>query len=785
MGSLYHQILNILTTPPGNLTYHLVLAFAAAGALQSALSSWRQSEFPQGRRMVIGLALLLGVRAALFLGAGLVWQGITPPQALLPILDRVITILGIILIVWLWCFPEPSQTPDIASLLLGFVTLVLGIFNYVWGSAQAAGTPYNSTWFNVVWEVAALFVLLLGGGLVAMRRPNGWGYGLTMLGVMAGGHALHLALPAAGSDFPGVVRLAQMAAYPLLFPLPQRFSPTPSHAPAPSSQQTPLLIHKRRRYNVESHILEGIFNISPETPPEELQLTITRLSSQIMLADLSLLISTPDDRGKMHVVCGYDLIREEQLGGISISSSKLPLLATALRRGQALRLPASSTSQDFLNLSKLLRLGRAGHLLSAPLILTNEEEKFGLILLSPYSNRSWSKADQEYIIHLTKAIRKALARDTETPALRKQLSNTQQILESAQRELEETREHTQTLHDKVNSLQKQAEGSQDSSQKLEKLQDAQEKTHEIIANLEVEKTELEEQLEKLGKRALPAPDKQLKKELKLALGEVARLKNILVEADQKLESFKRQSKEAGALSETQMKSVSALTQELRQPLASMVGYTDILLGESVGILGSLQRQFLERIRASTERIRALLNTVIEEAAIDIESLSLDPSAVSLSEAIDHAITEISAQIREKQISMRVDLPKKLLKLLIDQDSLHQILLNLLKNASGVTPPEGEILIRARDYDELSEQNFALVQIADQGGGIPVNEMPRVFSRLYNTADVEGVGDQGTGLSIVKTLVEAQQGRVWVDSEEGVGATFSLLLPLAADEMDDV
>ncbi|MBS1250675.1 MAG: Adaptive-response sensory-kinase SasA [Chloroflexi bacterium] len=216
----------------------------------------------------------------------------------------------------------------------------------------------------------------------------------------------------------------------------------------------------------------------------------------------------------------------------------------------------------------------------------------------------------------------------------------------------------------------------------------------------------------------------------------------------------------------------------------MVGYTDILLAESIGIIGTLQRQFLERIRASAERISVLLNTVIEEAAIDIDSLSLTPSAVNLSQAIDHSITEISDQIREKRISMRVDLTNKKLNLHMDQDSLHQILLILLKNASSATHPEGEILIRARDYDVRSEQEFALIQIADQGGGIPADELPRVFSHLYNNhASIEGVGVKGVELSIVKTLVEAQQGRIWADSEEDVGATFSLLLPLASGDRD--
>lgn len=535
MGSLYNQILTILTTPPGNLTYHLVLAFAVAGALQSAVSNWRQSDFPQGRRMVIGLFVLLIIRVALFLGAGFVWQGVTPPEALLPILDRATTMLGIILIVWLWCFPEPLKTADAASLLLALITLILVIFNYVWVSAQTTQTPFNATWLNLVWEAAALFILLLGGVLAVIRRPNAWAYGLAMLGLMAGGHILHLVLPSLEGDFPGMVRLAQMAAYPLLFSLPQRFAPAVSPAPTPPSpQQKPDLIHKRRQYTVEPHILEGIFNISPEVSQENLQRDITRISSQIMLADLSLLISPPDAEGKINILCGYDLIREESLGRISIASSKLPLISTALRREQSLRLPASSTSQDFLNLSQHLLLGRVGHLLAVPLRLLDEEKKFGLILLSPHSNRSWNKEDQQYLHNFTEAVQSTLSRDKKTPELRKQLSNTQKILEKTQKELEETRTHTQALQAEVNSFQRQKETFNDAAQKLDKLQAAQEKAHQTIATLEVEKKELEEELKKLHQREPEETDKQVEAELILALEEIARLKNLLADADQKL-----------------------------------------------------------------------------------------------------------------------------------------------------------------------------------------------------------------------------------------------------------
>ena len=77
------------------------------------------------------------------------------------------------------------------------------------------------------------------------------------------------------------------------------------------------------------------------------------------------------------------------------------------------------------------------------------------------------------------------------------------------------------------------------------------------------------------------------------------------------------------------------------------------------------------------------------------------------------------------------------------------------------------------------KEYVLIQVTDTGGGIPAGDLPRVFTRLYRADNVliQGVGDTGVGLSIAKTLTEAQKGRIWVESKAGVGSTFSVLLPL--------
>jgi two-component system sensor histidine kinase ResE len=139
----------------------------------------------------------------------------------------------------------------------------------------------------------------------------------------------------------------------------------------------------------------------------------------------------------------------------------------------------------------------------------------------------------------------------------------------------------------------------------------------------------------------------------------------------------------------------------------------------------------------------------------------------------------SSQVREKNISMHLDLPKNMAPIHADREALQQILIHLLQNAGAASPLEGSVHLRVQTRAEEGLE-YVLIQVRDSGGGIPAEDLPRVFTRLYRADNVliQGVGDTGVGLSIAKTLTEAQKGRIWVDSEPGSGATFSVLLPIA-------
>jgi signal transduction histidine kinase len=127
----------------------------------------------------------------------------------------------------------------------------------------------------------------------------------------------------------------------------------------------------------------------------------------------------------------------------------------------------------------------------------------------------------------------------------------------------------------------------------------------------------------------------------------------------------------------------------------------------------------------------------------------------------------------------------------DPDSVRQIMSNLLSNAIKSTPINGTIDVYAARYSEDKTAangelpSFLQISIRDSGGGIAEKDMGRVFDRFYRAERplIEGLGETGVGMAIVKSLVEAHGGKVWVDSEIGDGSTFHFLLPIV-DQFDD-
>lgn len=764
------QMFNLFTQPTGSIVYHLVLVFSIVSALQSSFFLLRASGFPQAKRTVFGLSFLLSAQVALFFLNVLGKEAFFNLDLFLPPVDRALTLFALVWMIWLWAFPEPSRASDVATALISLLVAAIFALSLIVYS-QNPSVPYNRTDFEGYWQLASIAMAVFGLFLLLIRRPNGWGNGMAVFLLALTGHLLHMIIGRTDGNFPGAVRLAYMAAYPILMTLAQRF-PAPARTPNVIKPIPPS--EERRRYSTDPKTFHALLALAAESSVDKVSQAITRAIAQTMLADLSFLIYLTDNNNQIQIASGYDLIREENLEGGSMNKNLIPMLTNSIQRGRSLRLPSSSTSADIKGLGDLLGLSSPGHLMSVPITTAEKEAIGGVLVLSPYSNRLWSAEDQAFLASIATSLVPIIQRGQQLNALERKSEQMQQDLDTAQARIAELDRHNGDLLKQMDAIKADAAEGLAQAENLAELTRMQEDAQKAIEKLKAENENLRSsQGIKPGSKA----SSQMESELRSTLEEVARLQNQLAEANMQILDTKKTS--SAAASQEQAEVVTSISQELRQPMSSIVGYTDLLLGESVGILGALQRKFVERIKASTERIDNLINDMIQVTSLETELTTLSPELVDLNLIIDNAMSYTSSQVREKNITMHLDIPKDIATIHADREALQQILIHLLQNAGAASPNEGTVRLRVQKWEEEGRE-YVLLQVTDTGGGITAEDLPRVFTRLYRAENVliQGVGDTGVGLSIAKTLTEAQKGRIWVDSEAGKGSTFSVLLPIA-------
>ncbi len=777
METLTH-LTQLLTQPPGNLAYHLIVLFAIGGALQAAWAQWQHAPYPQTRRLMQGLAVLLAARLAMFALGGLAWQEMVSAHMVLPIADRAAMALTIALFTWLWGFPERHRTGDrLLGGTLALIALAVVASAIFW--PDYAQRYFNNSLIDWAWSGFAILLGVLGLLILLQRRPDNAGAGIVALGVLTLGHVVHVLVPMSSGDLDSYLRFADLVAYPLVFTLPYRFSTMPKAPPPPR----PIQVQQAAAPPPATEIPKALWALLGTRPnaPE----ACPRLAKAVALwlkADLCLVV-TPPHKGRVSIACAYDLIREKALGGTTLNADHVPILTTAMARRRSLRLPASSTSTDVRTLAQALNLNRTGPILAAPLDAGGEFPlQGGLVLLSTYAQHSWTGEEQKQLAAVGRKLGRWLAWGNAQPSEAPQPAEdcapaaTVEALQSENAALRRQVEEADAMQERLTAVIAAYEEARQLVAQLEeenrRLLSAQAALEARLAVQEAEQHAREEHPEHPEGADAPAEaDAALLAEAREALEEARR------EIEQLKASMLRAREEAENHTQN-LKMLLSIAQDLRQPLAALSGYADLLLGESVGILGALQRQFVERIRANAARLGHAVDDIVRLLAIDANDVVLHFQQVHLNEIIDQAITRNSDLLREKRLLLRVDLPDTLPAVQLDKEMLQQIVHHLLRNAALASPEEGEIHLRLQLNEEDGERLLWL-QIRDSGSGIAAEDIPRVFSRRYRTAyrTIDGLGDNGLGMPLVKALVDALEGRIWIDSQRGQGTTFTVLLPL--------
>lgn len=805
--SLLQQAIQLLSEAPGNIVYHLVTLFALQVVLALSLNQWQRDRTDRlAWRMVWAAGAIFVARAGLLL-VGIIYQGnsLTAVAAITPIEQAVHTITILFLI---WAFvPQSKRFPMLGHVLLGLalvgIVVMTTSFVQTWQSQAAAGEAYNGTQQATVWGVLQL--IGLGLGLVYLLqqsrlRPT---LPVIIIGLLFLAHVAHFwnypeILPTT-TDVPYWIRLGHLIVLPLWAAWTYRHTVAPLLVAGeqPSSMQVAQSLDLAT---------EVISTFELETAVSQAVDMTTQLTGATFVG---IALSQEENPDQLRLTCNrapaVQLTSEERPRRWFLNLADWPSFRQAFTEKRAIVLkPEGMGARQLRDWYQEMGVMPLGPLFIQPLVI--QQDAIGLLLLAgPLERAGWDEEERK----LAEAVAGYVARVVDYGRYLSQTGTTQVVTLPREEtavsgriiSLEEERDQLKSELDTTLSRLQQAEVRAVSANK---------QARDLAATLaEIEQINRDEQIEALEAEIEDLRESLITAEEAMALaaaseGElstewvmhtITRYSGQLEEAQEKIEALESAlaEREAGPLSDI----VISLVQELRTPMTSIGGYTDILLAERVGILGVRQREFLQRVQANTARMGVLLDQLVQlTTAADPSPAQLAEAETDVEEVIDTAVNTVLHQIREKNLRLELNIGPDLPLLPVNQSDLRQIVTSLLGNACQSSMNDSPVILRVsvdsippphRSENGHSEQfNFLHLSVSDSGGGIRVADRSRVFDPQHDADSplIAGLGDTGAALSVARVLAEANGGRLWVESMMGVGSTFSAVFPLSVERTNE-
>jgi signal transduction histidine kinase len=219
---------------------------------------------------------------------------------------------------------------------------------------------------------------------------------------------------------------------------------------------------------------------------------------------------------------------------------------------------------------------------------------------------------------------------------------------------------------------------------------------------------------------------------------------------------------------------SMIAHDLRSPISVVTGYTSLILDGKTGEISDIQKEFLEAVQARSESMLKLVDEFLTVSKFEASFISLEFEDADLNKLLTEVVDSLSLIAVNKKIAVEFDPGSKPLPIKADSQKLYKVMSNLFDNALKYTPDGGSVEVTIEKID--SEYR---IEFKDTGIGIDGEELDYVFDRFKRmaTAEKKKIKGTGLGLTIVKEIVNAHQGKVWVESKVGVGSTFIVTLPI--------
>ena len=215
--------------------------------------------------------------------------------------------------------------------------------------------------------------------------------------------------------------------------------------------------------------------------------------------------------------------------------------------------------------------------------------------------------------------------------------------------------------------------------------------------------------------------------------------------------------------------VNTISHDIRSPLTSIYGFIGLI--DRVGPINRQQAEFIHHIQTSVQHITSLINDLLDLNRVEA-GYDLQRTEVHFKDLLTQTVNNLEYQIGEKMQDVILSVPENIPVVLGNPLHLQRMAGNLIENAIKFTPLMGKIEVRCR-----AEAEQLILEVADNGPGIPLADQPHIFEKFYRGSNLSQLtSGTGLGLSIVQSIVDKHHGRIWVESSQS-GTTFTVILPL--------
>ena len=270
---------------------------------------------------------------------------------------------------------------------------------------------------------------------------------------------------------------------------------------------------------------------------------------------------------------------------------------------------------------------------------------------------------------------------------------------------------------------------------------------------------------------LPA-DHEILEEDALVLESVGKQVGIVIENLRLFNETEKSYEELKSLDRMKDEFLSNVSHELKTPLVSIGGYSEVLNAGALGALNEGQKKAADAIIRNADRLERLINSILYLSIEESGKMKYTFKPLQIADVIEHSVLDMLPQIKKNNLGIKKQVPDNLSLIKGDEKKLMQVISNLIDNAIKFTP-SGDITISAHEDDDKLH-----IAVSDTGIGMPQEETNNLFKRFYqvDASTTRKYGGTGLGLYISKLIAEAHNGKIWAESEKGVGTTIHVTLP---------